>query len=75
MNANFDLVSPDYFSSIGIPILLGREIGARDGENGQLSGVINQTMARYYFGDSNPARPTHSDQKHTDKPIDVVSNT
>jgi predicted permease len=71
MNVNFDLVSPNYFSSIGIPVLLGREIGAQDGGTGQLSGVINQTMARYYFGDSNPIGQ-HIQTRNTDKPVDVV---
>jgi predicted permease len=54
MNARFDHVGPNYFSTIGIPILMGREIGPQDEGNGQRIGVINQTMARYYFGDENP---------------------
>jgi predicted permease len=54
MHARFDEVGPNYFSTIGIPILLGRDIGPQDSGNGQRVGVINQTMAKYYFGDSNP---------------------
>ncbi|HUJ30053.1 MAG TPA: ABC transporter permease [Candidatus Acidoferrum sp.] len=54
MESRFDQVGPNYFSTIGIPILLGREIGLQDSGNGQRVGVINQTMAKYYFGDSNP---------------------
>ncbi|MGB7589825.1 MAG: ABC transporter permease [Terriglobia bacterium] len=54
MNARFDHVGPNYFSTIGIPVLLGRELGPQDEGNGQRVGVINQTMARYYFGDANP---------------------
>jgi len=54
MEARFDEVGPNYFSSIGIPILLGRDIGPQDSGNGQRVGVINETMAKYYFGDSNP---------------------
>jgi predicted permease len=54
MHARFDEVGPNYFSTVGIPVLMGREITADDGGNGQRVGVINQTMAKYYFGDSNP---------------------
>jgi predicted permease len=54
MHARFDLVGPNYFSTVGIPILLGREIGPQDEGNGQRVGVINQTMAKYYFGKESP---------------------
>ena len=54
MDAMFDHVGPGYFSTVGIPILMGREIGTEDGGTGQRVGVINRTMARYYFGDENP---------------------
>jgi predicted permease len=54
MSANSDSIGPNYFTTIGIPIILGREIGPQDEGNGQRVGVINRTMAQYYFGDSNP---------------------
>jgi len=54
MSANCDRVGPNYFTTIGIPILLGREIRPQDEGNGQRVAVINRTMAQYYFGDSNP---------------------
>jgi predicted permease len=52
--ARWDLVGPHFFSTAGIPILYGREIGSQDSGNGQRVGVINREFARYYFGDSNP---------------------
>ena len=54
MNARFDHVGPNYFSTVGIPVLAGREIGPQDEGGGQRVCVINQTMARYYFGDEIP---------------------
>jgi predicted permease len=54
MDALFDHVGPGYFSTVGIPILMGRDISVEDGGTGQRVGVINRTMARYYFGDENP---------------------
>ena len=54
MGAFNDYVGPSYFSTAGIPILLGREVGPQDEGNAPLVGVINQTMARTYFGEANP---------------------
>jgi predicted permease len=54
MHTRFDHVGPNYFSTVGIPVLAGREIGPQDGGGGQRVCVNNQTMARYYFGDDNP---------------------
>jgi predicted permease len=51
---HWDLVGPNFFSTAGIPILMGREITSQDSGNGQRVGVINQTLARKYFANSNP---------------------
>jgi predicted permease len=53
-SARFDQIGPGYFSTLGIPILLGREIGPQDSEGGAHVCVINQAMARFFFGDRNP---------------------
>jgi predicted permease len=53
-DSHWDMVGPNYFSTTGIPILYGREIGPQDGGRGQRVGVVNQTAARYFFGDANP---------------------
>jgi len=49
-----DYVGPNYFSTADIPIMSGREIGPQDEGSAPLVGVINQTMARTYFGDASP---------------------
>ena len=53
-DSHWDTVGPNYFSTAGIPILYGREIGPQDSGNGQRVGLVNQTAARYFFGDANP---------------------
>jgi predicted permease len=53
-SARFDQIGPGYFSTLGIPILVGREIGRQDSEGRAYVCVINQTMARFFFGDRNP---------------------
>src|SRR5262245_40349650 len=59
-------VTPRYFATMGIPLLRGRDFGSRDelstpatlartsGMKPPLVAVINQTMARQFFGDDNP---------------------
>lgn len=53
-DSRWDMVGPKFFSTTGIPILYGREIGEQDSGNGQRVGMLNQTAARYYFGSQNP---------------------
>ncbi len=53
-HARFDQVGPDYFLTIGIPMLLGRGIEPRDTENSPYVCVINETMAKFFFGHSSP---------------------
>jgi predicted permease len=52
--SRWDMVGPNFFSTTGIPILYGREIGPQDSGNSQRVGLLNQTAAHYYFGDANP---------------------
>ena len=54
MDAAMDHVGPRYFSTVGIPILLGREIEEQDGVSGLRPAVINQTFAKRFFPSSNP---------------------
>ena len=53
-DSHWDMVGPNFFSTTGIPLLHGREIGPQDSGSGQRVGVLNETAARYYFGDTNP---------------------
>jgi predicted permease len=50
----WDHVGPDYFSTLGIPILLGREITRRDQPSTGKVCVINQAFARQFFAGRSP---------------------
>jgi predicted permease len=52
-NAAFDEVGPNYFSTIGIPILMGRDIEERD-QSGARKCWINESLAKHFFGNENP---------------------
>jgi predicted permease len=53
-DSRMDHVGPGYFSTVGIPILMGREIEAQDSGNGPRVAVVNQTFARNFFPNTNP---------------------
>jgi predicted permease len=42
-------IAPDYFSTMGIPLIDGREINNADTANSQKAAVVNEAMARRYF--------------------------
>ncbi|HJT16839.1 MAG TPA: ABC transporter permease, partial [Thermoanaerobaculia bacterium] len=52
--AHWSEVGANFFSTIGIPILEGREINESDSGNGQRVAVINATMAHKFFPHSDP---------------------
>src|SRR6185295_12821954 len=52
--ARFDQVGPGYFTFVGIPLLLGRDITERDGASAPRVAVINESMAKFYFPRTNP---------------------
>jgi predicted permease len=52
--ARFDQVGPEYFSSLGIPLLRGREIGRRDSAASTSVCVINAAMAKDFFAKVDP---------------------
>jgi predicted permease len=49
MRLNYETVGPQYFSTMRIPLLRGRDFDERDRENGHGVAVINETMARRYW--------------------------
>ena len=47
-------VTPGYFETVGIPVLRGRDFTRQDTSSTQRVAVINQTAARFFFGDASP---------------------
>ena len=53
MDSRIDMVGPGYFSTTGIPILIGREIGTQDAA-GERAAVVNETFVHRFFPNTNP---------------------
>jgi predicted permease len=54
LRSRWTLVGPGYFSTLGIPLLRGREIDAADAAHGAQVCVVNDAFARFFFADSDP---------------------
>jgi predicted permease len=54
MGAEWDAVGPGFFETMGIRLLLGRPIDRRDTAKSPKVAVVNEAMARHFFGDGNP---------------------
>jgi putative ABC transport system permease protein len=52
--AEFNVVSSDYFRTLGIPISAGRPFDRRDHPDRPRVAIINQSLARHIFRDENP---------------------
>jgi predicted permease len=50
----FDRVSRGYFSTLGIPVIMGREITEQDTASSQLVAVVNESFVKQYFPNMNP---------------------
>jgi putative ABC transport system permease protein len=76
--SRFDTVGPQYFSTVGIPMLLGREIGQQDTKTAPQVCVINESFAKLFFNGRNPigrhVTESFGDQKHTMEVVGVAKN-
>jgi predicted permease len=52
--AEYNEVSPDYFATMGIPLISGREFTRADDENAPRVAIVNQTMIARYWRGQNP---------------------
>lgn len=50
----YNQVGPDYFATMDIPLISGREFTRADDENARLVAVVNETMVNRYWRGRNP---------------------
>ena len=53
-HVNFDAVSPGYFSTLGVPLLKGREFNPGDTGASPKVAIINEAMAKMFFPKRDP---------------------
>jgi predicted permease len=52
--SHLNAVGPEFFKTLGTPVLLGREFSERDAPEAPKVAVVNETFARYYFKGRSP---------------------
>jgi len=77
--SRYDALGPGYFSTLGVPILLGREITDADRTESRQVCVINQTFAKDYFAGRSPigmhVTQQYGEDKHTYEIVGVVADS
>src|SRR6185436_15830957 len=73
-STNFYAVSPNYFKTVGIPILQGRGIEASDTTSSARVVLISQSIAAKYFGTESPLGQhlTYTQGPNSDQPSEIV---
>ena len=79
-HVNFDAVSPNYFSTMRVPLLSGREFNAGDTSASTKVAIINEVMVKTFFPKRNPiglhfAQGGGSDVHPDTEIVGVVKNT
>jgi len=54
-SAEWAMITADYFSALGKPLIAGRGFTRQDGPDGAKVVVVNETLARHYFGGAQQA--------------------
>jgi predicted permease len=78
VNADDNAVSPDYFKTMRIPVLEGRDFSDFDTESSGHVAIINQAMAERFWPGSNPIGRTfkrNGDPRHAIEIVGVVRNS
>jgi len=53
-SGEISIVMPDYFRTMGIPMMAGRDFGDLDRSSGSKTGILNRTAAQALFGSESP---------------------
>jgi putative ABC transport system permease protein len=51
-SVGFNVIAPDYFRTVGTPLIYGREFDDRDTGASPRVAIVNESFARYFFGDA-----------------------
>jgi predicted permease len=77
--SRYDHVGPNFFSTLGIPILLGREITNQDQPSSTRVCVINEALAKQFFAGRNPLgmhiTQVFDNQRNTYQIVGVAKNS
>lgn len=74
LTADFFPVTPNFFATMKISMLRGRDFSAADAASAPWVAIINETMARRFFPDQNPiGRHIRVDLSPEDQPREIIA--
>ena len=68
-------VSPEYFATLGVRLLRGRHFTEADGRGAPPVSIVNETLARRFFGGSSPLGRRITVDDHASEIVGVVADT
>jgi predicted permease len=69
LGPNFNRVGPEFFTTMGLPLVRGRDLTDADRKGAPKVAVVNETFARYFFGTGDPLGRRFG--RTRDKAVDV----
>ncbi len=70
--ADYNVVSPEYFSVMGINLLRGRTFLASDDDHGRDVAIVSESAARKYWPNQDPIGRTFRMQSEKDRKLEIV---
>ena len=71
-NASYNVISPDYFQTMRIPMVRGRTFTDADDEKSQYVAIVNETMAKRFWPNQDPLGRQFTMARDSKHPMQVV---
>lgn len=71
-SSGYNVVSPDYFKTMKIPMLRGRTFTEADGEKAQYVALVNEAMAKHFWPTADPIGHRFTMVSEPKSPIHVI---
>jgi putative ABC transport system permease protein len=68
----WNIVQVDYFVTLGVPLLHGRVFDARDTPDDPQRAVVNEAMARAFWGRTDVVGESYSSENAPDSPVEII---
>ena len=72
VNAQWNLVGARFFETLGMPLVAGRDFTAGDTAGAPPVAVVNQTMAKRFFGEANPIGRTFGFGRDLSRQVEII---
>jgi len=72
VQVDWNVASPDYFRTLGLPLVRGREFNSGDSENVQPVAIINEIMARRFWPREDPIGKLLHLERPGSPPLEIV---